>query len=103
MHMQTLKLLRPAVLVEMYLQENTVFDLDLGIKVTWNIAKHPLHHVTYAYAKSELVTPNRLGRDVFTKKYSIWPWHKGHLKCAQYPLHHVTYTAASLKLLRFMV
>ena len=34
MHMQTLKLLRPAVLVEMYLQENTVFDLDLGIKVT---------------------------------------------------------------------
>ena len=33
MHMQSLTLLLPTILVEMYLQENKVFDLDLGIKV----------------------------------------------------------------------
>ena len=43
----------------MYLQENIVYDFDCDIKVTWNIAKHPLHHVTYATA--------------FTRKYTIWP------------------------------
>ena len=54
----------------MYLQENTVFDLDLGIKITSNIAKHPLHQVTKAHAMIEVVTSNYLGRDVFTSKYS---------------------------------
>ena len=33
-HMQSLRLLRPTILVEMYLQENKVFDLYLGINVT---------------------------------------------------------------------
>ena len=54
MPMQSLKLLRPTVKVEMYLRENTIFDLDLGIKVTCNIDQHPLHHVTYAHAKIEV-------------------------------------------------
>ena len=31
------------------LKESTL--LDLGIKVTLNIAQHPLHHVTYSPAK----------------------------------------------------
>ena len=35
----------PTVWVEMYLQEYTVFDLDPGIKIPCNIAKHPLHHL----------------------------------------------------------
>ena len=34
MHMPSLKLLRPTVNLEINLQENTVFDLDLGIRVT---------------------------------------------------------------------
>ena len=38
----------------MYLQENIVYELDFAIKVTWNIAQHPLHHVTYATAKFEV-------------------------------------------------
>ena len=33
-HMPSLKLLRPTVNLEINLQENTVFDLDLGIRVT---------------------------------------------------------------------
>ena len=35
-------------------QENTLFDLDL--KVTQDVAKYPLHHVTYTPAKFEVAT-----------------------------------------------
>ena len=41
----------PMVKEKMHLQENTLFDLDLGVKVTLNVAKYPQHHVTYAHAK----------------------------------------------------
>ena len=41
------------------LQENTAFDLDLGIiKVTQNIAYYALHNMTYAPAKFEVATSN---------------------------------------------
>ena len=30
------------------------FDLDLGIKVTQNVAQYSLHHVTYAATKFEV-------------------------------------------------
>ena len=54
----------------------------LEVKNTWNGAQYPLHHVTYATAKFEVATSNSLGKDVFTRKYSIWTWigHQGHLK-----------------------
>ena len=39
MHLQHLKLLRPTVKEQMHLQENTLFDLDLGIKVTQDVAR----------------------------------------------------------------
>ena len=35
----------------MHLHEYTLFDPDLGTKATHNIAKYPLHHVTYLPAK----------------------------------------------------
>ena len=35
----------------MHLQEITF--LDLGVKVTGNVAQYPLHHVTYAATKFE--------------------------------------------------
>ena len=34
---------------------NSLFDIDLGVKVTWNIAQYPLHHVTYVPAKFEVL------------------------------------------------
>ena len=37
----------------MHLQENSIFDLDLGVKVTQNVAQYPLHHVTYSATKFE--------------------------------------------------
>ena len=46
------------------------FDLDLGVKVTQNVAQYPLHHVTYPATKFEVARSNRLG-DTFTRKYII--------------------------------
>ena len=51
----------------MHLQENTLFDLDLGVKVTQNVAQYPLHHVTYAATKFEVARSNGLGGDTFTR------------------------------------
>ena len=55
----------------MHLQENTVFDLDIEVKVTRDVTQYPLHHVTYAHAKFEVGTSNGLGGDAFTRKYII--------------------------------
>ena len=54
-----------------YLSQLT-FDLDLGVKVTWDIVQYLLHHVTYSATKFEVAMFNRLGRDAFTRKYIIW-------------------------------
>ena len=48
-----------------------ISDLDLGVKVTQNIAQYPLHHVTYAPAEFEVAMSNGLGGDAFTRKYII--------------------------------
>ena len=42
----------------MHLQHNALFDLDLGVNDAGNVAKHPLHHVTYAPAKFEVAIPD---------------------------------------------
>ena len=49
----------------MHLQENTLFDLGLGVKVTQNVAQYPLSHVAYSGTKIEVATSNDLGRDAF--------------------------------------
>ena len=51
----------------MHLQENSIFDLDLGVKITWNVAQYPLHYVTYSATKFESATSNGLGGDTFTR------------------------------------
>ena len=55
----------------MHLQENSIFDLDFGVKVTQNVAQYPLHYVTYSATKFEVATSNCLGGDTFTRKYNI--------------------------------
>ena len=57
----------------MHLQENSIFDLDLGVKVTHNVAQYPLHHVTYSATKFEVAMSKGLGGDAFTKKINISP------------------------------
>ena len=61
MQMQIFKLLCLKVKEQMHLQENTVFDLDLGVKVTQDVALYSLHNVTYAPVKFEVSLPNGLG------------------------------------------
>ena len=51
----------------MHLQENTLFDIDLGVKVTRNVAQYPLHHVTYLETKFKVAMSNGLGGDTFTR------------------------------------
>ena len=58
----------------MHLQESTLFDLDLQVKVmkvkvTLNVAQCPLHHVTYAPTEFEVTTSKALGGEAFTRKY----------------------------------
>ena len=55
----------------LHLQENTLFDLDLVVKVTQNFVQYPSNHMTYAPAKFEAATSNSLGEDGFTRKYII--------------------------------
>ena len=47
----------------MHLQEiqYLTFDLNLGFKVTRNVAKYPLHYVIYLATKFEVHTSNGLG------------------------------------------
>ena len=67
MQWQCLKLLRLTVYEEMHLHENALFDLDFGVKITQDVAKYPLHHVTYSDTKFEISTSDGLGGDAFTK------------------------------------
>ena len=67
MHHQNLILLHPTVEEMMHLQENTLNDIDLQVKVTQNIAQYPRHHVTYSATKFEVSTSKGLGGDAFTK------------------------------------
>ena len=52
----------------MHLQEHTLYDLDLVVKVTHNVVQCPPNHMTYAPAKFEVATSNSLGEDGFTRK-----------------------------------
>ena len=54
----------------MHLQEYTLFDLDLGVKVLRNVALCPLHHLSYVQTEVEVTTSKGL-RDAFTRKYTI--------------------------------
>ena len=41
----------------MDLQESNLYDLDLGVKVTQNVAQYHPHHVTYAPVNLKLLCP----------------------------------------------
>ena len=49
-------LLHPMVKEKMNLQESTLFDIDLEVKVTQNVAQYPRRHMTYAPAKFDVAT-----------------------------------------------
>ena len=87
----------------MHLQENTLFDLDLRVKVTQNVAQCPLHQETYAPTEFEVSMSKALGGVAFTTN-SIFDLDIGvkvTLNVAQYPLHYVTYSATKFKVATF--
>ena len=62
MQLPSLKLPRTTVLEDMHLQENSLFNLGIGVNVTQNDSLYPLHHVTYMPAKFEVATSKARGR-----------------------------------------
>ena len=52
----------------MDLQESKSYDLDLGVKVTQNVAQYHPHHVTYASVNFEFAMSNGSGEDSFIRK-----------------------------------
>ena len=71
MRQQSLILLHPTVKEKIHLQENTLSDLDLWVKVTRNVSQCPLHHVTYAPTEFEVTTSKALGGEAFTRKFNL--------------------------------
>ena len=55
----------------MHLKDSTLFDLDLQVKVTLNVAQCPHNHVTYAPTEFEVTTSKALGGETFTRKFNI--------------------------------
>ena len=53
----------------MHLQTKPLFNLDLRVMVTQNVAQYILFHMTYAPAKFEVATSNSLGEDACTRNY----------------------------------
>ena len=64
----------------MYLQEKTVFDLDLGTKVTWNIAQYlyTIWAMQYAPAKFEVAKSNGKGGAYLQENTIFDPDHKSY-------------------------
>ena len=53
--------------------------------------------MTYSATKFEVAMSNRLGGDIYTRKYIFDLGVKVTQNVAQYPLHHVTYSATKFK------
>ena len=63
-----------------YIYEKIQFltcDLDLGIKVTQNVAQYPLHHVAYSATTFELATSNGFRGDTITRNVLSGSTHSG--------------------------
>ena len=50
----------------MHLHEKNIICLDLWVKVTQDVYKYPLHHMTLSDTKFEVATSDGLGGDTFT-------------------------------------
>ena len=82
----------------MHLQENTLYDLDLVVKVTQNVVQCPPNHMTYAPAKFEVSTSNSLEDGLQESKlYNLDLGVKVTLNVAKYHPHHMTYAPVNFE------
>ena len=81
----------------MHLQEKTLYDLDLVVKVTQNVVQCPPNHMTYARAKFEVATSNSFMDLQESKLYDLDLGVKVTQNVAQYHPHHVTYAPVNFE------
>ena len=60
-----------SLVYDMHLQENTLYYLKIGAKVTQTFAQYPPYHVIYASAKFDVATSNGLGGYAVTIIYIV--------------------------------
>ena len=86
LHQQNLMLLHLMVKEKMNLQENTLFDLDLGVKVTQKLPS-TLDIMWPMHQQSLILLHPTVKEKMHCKKYIIWPWPsgQGHTKCCSVP------------------
>ena len=77
----------------MHLQENTLYSLDLVVKLTQNVVKYPPNHMTYASQNLKVLRPTiKEKMDLQeTALYDLDLGVKVTQNVAQYHPHHVTY------------
>ena len=83
----------------MHLQENILYELDLGVKVTQNVAQYCPHHMTYAPAKFEDAKCT-VQEEVHLQESTSFDLDlrvKVRKNVAKYPPHHVIYAPAKFE------
>ena len=93
MYQQNVMLLHPMVKEKMHLQENTLFDLDLGVKVTQNVAQYPRHMWPMRQQSLILLHP-KVKKKIHLQENTLFDLDlrvKVTRNVAQCPLHHMTY------------
>ena len=77
---------------EIHLQEYDylTFELDIMVKVAQNVAKYPLHHITYVTAKFEVFRRRCIYKKIHYLTFDLDLGIKVTQNVAQYSLHYMT-------------
>ena len=101
MHQRSLILLHTRVKEKMHLQENTLFDLDLGGQGHKKCCPVPSTSCDLCTYRVLSYYVKRFRRSIYKKiqylTFDLDLWVKGTQNLAQYPLHHVTYSATKFE------
>ena len=86
MHLLSLKLQCLTVKEEMHLQENTLYDLDLGPS-SYKMLPSILHILWPTYLQNLKLLRLSLGKAALTRNDIIWTWHRvqDRVKCCPVP------------------
>ena len=88
MHLQSLKLLHSTVQEKMHLQENTLFDLDFGVKVSQRERSGSVVECSHGSRLRGRGYIQQLRRRCINQKNTLltsWPLCQGHIKCCPVP------------------
>ena len=73
-------------------------DLDIGVKVTRDVAQYLLHHVTYAPTNFEVAMSIKVEEEMHLQQNTVFDLDsKVTQNIAQYSIHHVTYATAKFE------